>query len=338
MTPTISPFSPAVRRAPVPSRVHAPSQPRAQASVRPQHGARTRAGSATPTRRASVDARSTIDPLGCYTDAGGRMREVIAGHGFGGSVLIVDRDALTLGDRRLVAHLGADEPATNATLVCARYLEDTRRGRCRRVTSHDLTHDPYASHDEAEPLPAGGSRSTDLPDRRGRDVYRLELVPAGSIRELRWHRRPWRRGGRVPRPVSLREVIGAVEGYEPACELTLGALARHHGDAEVSVAVLRAELRRLRVSPIVLNRKLRETVLAAIEVHELSMSEIALRCGRVKRDSKGNTSGETSWLARRLGLVPESGADRPTPWVHSDVLALIARSGLGISPREVELG
>jgi len=27
----------------------------------------------------------------------------------------------------------------------------------------------------------------------------------------------------------------------------------------------------------------------------------------------------------------------PTPWVHSDVLALIARRGLGLSPREVEV-
>jgi hypothetical protein len=67
------------------------------------------------------------------------------------------------------------------------------------------------------------------------------------------------------------------------------------------------------------------------------MSEIAMRCGRVKRDSAGNESGETSWLARRLGILPEGGRDTPTPWVHSDVLALIARLGLGISPREVEV-
>jgi len=67
------------------------------------------------------------------------------------------------------------------------------------------------------------------------------------------------------------------------------------------------------------------------------MSEIAIRCGRVKRDRQGNESGETSWLARRLGLLPEGGQRIPTPWVHSDVLGLIARRGLGLSPREVEL-
>ena len=74
-----------------------------------------------------------------------------------------------------------------------------------------------------------------------------------------------------------------------------------------------------------------------VERQQLSMSEIALRCGRVKRDRKGNESGETSWLARRVGLLPEGGRDTPTPWIHSDVLALIARHGLGVSPREVEL-
>jgi len=67
------------------------------------------------------------------------------------------------------------------------------------------------------------------------------------------------------------------------------------------------------------------------------MSEIAIRCGRLKRDRKGNESGETSWLARRLGLLPEGGQSTTTPWIHSDVLALITRRGLGISPREVEL-
>ena len=80
----------------------------------------------------------------------------------------------------------------------------------------------------------------------------------------------------------------------------------------------------------------REVVLAHIERDGLSLSEIATRCGRVKRDACGNESGETSWLARRLGLLPEGGKERPTPWIHSDVLALIARRGLGLSPREVE--
>jgi hypothetical protein len=39
-----------------------------------------------------------------------------------------------------------------------------------------------------------------------------------------------------------------------------------------------------------------------------------------------------------VGILPESSTSRLTPWVHSDVLGLIARNGLGISPHEVELG
>jgi hypothetical protein len=62
-----------------------------------------------------------------------------------------------------------------------------------------------------------------------------------------------------------------------------------------------------------------------------------MRCGRFKHDRCGRPSGETSWLARRIGLMPEGGARTPTRWVHTDTLALIAREGLGLSPNEVEL-
>ena len=49
-------------------------------------------------------------------------------------------------------------------------------------------------------------------------------------------------------------------------------------------------------------------------------------------------SGETSWLARRIGVTPRGRVrPQPTPWIHSDTLALIAREGLGLCPNEVEL-
>jgi hypothetical protein len=156
-----------------------------------------------------------------------------------------------------------------------------------------------------------------------------------SIPELRW-----RRCSLPTTPscsVSVRDVVAAIERYEPVRMLSQAAVALHGDDPAVSVTVLRAELERVLESPIVLNRGLREEVLATIEREELSMSQIATRCGRVKRGSRGNESGETSWLARRLGILPEGGHDAPTPWIHSDVLALISRRGLGISPREVEL-
>ena len=137
--------------------------------------------------------------------------------------------------------------------------------------------------------------------------------------------------------VSVREAIACVERYEPLRALTARALAFHDREGDTSVTVLRAELRRVQESPIVLNRALREAVLDAVERRGQSMSEIAMRCGRIKRDAAGNESGETSWLARRLGLLPEGGRKTTTPWIHSDVLALIARDGLGVSPREVEV-
>jgi hypothetical protein len=283
--------------------------------------------------------------LGCYTDAGGSSREVIARRRRDGCVLVIDRDAVTRGDRRLVARLDADEPTGNAALMCTHYLRDRRRGRCRRVSARDLTGEPSVARIPSRTPAADGVDRRDLPARcaDGRFcAYRLELVrEPGSTIELRWRRHSCEAGGvrpASPATVGLREVIGALESYEPACELTLTALVRYRADPNVSTAVLRVQLERMRESPIVLNRRLRQAVLAAVEREGLSLSEIALRCGRVKRDRKGNRSGETSWLARRVGILPESGSDRCNPWVHSDVLALIARSGLGISPREVELG
>lgn len=279
-----------------------------------------------------------LRPLGHYLDATDRRREVIARRGFAGSVLVVDRDADTLGDRRLVAHLSADEPLENAAIVCRLYLDDARSSgcRCRALRDEDLETAPLA---ETQETPGWGSLERDwaegLRDRDGH-VYRLELVQTGmSIPELRWQRRSPEDDEQ--RSVSVRHVIAALECYEPVRTITSSALALHQADPGVSVTLLRAEFERVLVSPIVLNRGLRQAVLATIARDELSMSEIATRCGRIKRDSRGNESGETSWLARRLGMLPEGGQESPTPWIHSDVLGLISRNGLGISPREVEL-
>lgn len=284
-------------------------------------------------------SRKERRPLGRYSDATGRPREVVVRDGFAGSRLIVDRDAVTLGDRRLVAHLASDEPAGNAALLAQRYLEETRgrRHRCRAVTREDFERAPFSDGHAGE----WGSRSLAHVEPRDRNgaCYRLEQLASEdiSIPELRWRRHPPLPVD-GPRQVSVREAIASLESYEPVRTLTLEVLARHCKDHDVSTTILRAELARVLASPIVLNRRLRLAALAIIEQQELSMSEIAIRCGRVKRDSRGNESGETSWLARRLGLLPESAGNMPTPWIHSDVLALIARDGLGISPREVELG
>jgi hypothetical protein len=295
--------------------------------------------------------------LGVYTSVTGGCREVVAIRRADRCVLVVDRDSLTLADSRLVACIQADEPSENAGVVCALYLDDENRGRCRQVAPQDLaagrpaeglsTSAAYAAFTDTEASTASadteGALSTKLTGR-GRDAspgysYRLHLRQREDcldVFELCWCRE--QPGQDDPAPVCLREVVGALESYEPACELTLAALARYRDDSHVSTTELRVQLERVRESPIVLNRKLRQAVLDAGEQRGVSLSEIALRCGRIKRNGKGGPSGETSWLARRVGLLPESGSGAPTPWVHSDVLALIARNGLGVSPREVELG
>jgi hypothetical protein len=274
-------------------------------------------------------------PLAVYVDDAGRRRELLTLPGFGDSTLVLDRDAATLCDRRLVAHLAADEPTENAALVCTRYLEDESGRWCRRVQPDDLLVDPLA-----EDLSGGLQRSVfaeRLVDDNG-DVYHLGLLQGErSTAQLRWCRRA---GGALRsgcEQVVLRDVIAKFESYEPVRTFTEHAIACHGDDPNLLVTRLRSEFERLCASPVVLNRGLREAVLQTIDQRGLSMSEIALRCGMVKRDRHGKTSGETSWVARRIGVMPEGGEKEVTPWVHIDVLAVIARKGLGVSPREVEL-
>jgi hypothetical protein len=287
---------------------------------------------AAPQTRAS--ARHT-QSLGRYrAHRTGQERELLRVQRPDGSALVIDYELDTLCDGRLIAHLSPDEPAENAQIVSDLYLADaSHQGRCRAVTPEDfdstrhLTPSPPSNH---RPRPA--SR---LQDATGH-IYRISQVPtSGHTPELRWTRS--RHPGREDSfdTVTLRDVVGSLEAYEPARTQTHDALARHH--QSVSTRQLRNELQRLATSVVVLNRRLREAVQRRVQRGELSMSEIALRCGRIKRDSHANASGETSWLARRIGQLPESGATTPSPWVHTDVLALIARDGLGIPPHEVEL-
>jgi hypothetical protein len=277
--------------------------------------------------------------LGTYVDELGAARELVCVRGAGGTRLVIDRGCDGVGGARLVAHIAADEPASNARAVAQMYLTAGRSRRCRSVTQADLRSEfgEGASPLDAAPVGCGHEVNNEgsaaqLVDRHG-CLYRLRPAAGSlSIPELRWCRGI---NGRVV-PVSVRVVIGAVEAYEPVLSLTVAAMRRHERDDAVSVALLRAEHERASASPIVLNRRLRETVAEAIERGEVTASEIAIRCGRVRRGPRGIVSGETSWLMRRIGQVAEAGQEEPTPWVHSDVLALIAREGLGVSPREVE--
>jgi len=292
----------------------------------------------------ALDPKRTIrglrasERLGTYLDGQGRQREIVARPGAGGSTLVIDRLAPRGSDERLLAHLAADEPAANARIVSQMYLADRRRVRCRPLRAADLRRAPSAADELASsgpPLPRAGVAGAVLADRRGR-LYSLGRFPFGACAlELRWQRHACGCAG--AEVVRLRAVVAALESYEPVRSVTAAALARARRDPEVSVVTLGGELKRLLASPIVLNRGLREAVLAATQRDGLTLSEIAIRCGRVKRDPNGRESGETSWLARRIGVLADSGRSAPTPWVHTSVLALIARRGLGVSPREVEV-
>ncbi len=263
-----------------------------------------------------------------HSEDGETTREVVVLPGPAGARLVVDRDMRSGARQRLLARLAADEPVANATLICERYLASPPVGRrCRPPRPADELPPPAHSSrrpDEAWSVHAEGC------------LHALLALPGEmSIPELRWTRRT---PGGPAVAVSLRSAIAALESYEPFCRHSRRALARHGEDSTVSTTLLATELARVQRSPIVLNRGLREAVVTRVTRGETTMSEIAMRCGRLKRDAKGNRSGETSWLARRIGLLPEGGQRVPTPWVHTDVLALIARDGLGIAPLEVELG
>jgi hypothetical protein len=262
-----------------------------------------------------------------YT-AADEQRELVLVPGAAGSRLLIDRRVEDRGDPRLLAHLSSDEPDANALLVCRDFLAGASR-LARPVCPADFDAAP-------EGLPESGLGvpfvPTVLVDGSG---HRYALGASGSPRELRWQRQA--RGHSGARRISARDVVAALEDYEPVCALTRAAVARFRLDRRVSVAALAVELRRIESSPIVLNRRLREAVLEAVSEEGVSLSAIAMACGRVKHDRRGNGSGETSWLARRVGLLPSGPAGRPNPWVHSDTLALIAREGLGLAPRDVEL-
>ncbi len=283
-------------------------------------------------------------PLGAYRDWRGRNRELIAIRAARGSRLVIDRDATTLCDRRLVAHLGSEEPPGNAALVCRHYLADPAGRRCRRLRREDLLGAAFgeASYGTtAADVEAFEADQTAAALEADGVCYRLLAVRGERrSRQLRWcRRRPVDPAAddRGWEQVSLREIVGALERYEPMRTITARALACEYESNRLQLRRLRSEYERLCASPIVLNRALREAVLRAIERDGQSLSELALRCGVVKRDRRGRVSGETSWLARRIGLMAEGGRQTPTPWVHSDVLALIARRALRLSPREVEV-
>jgi hypothetical protein len=213
------------------------------------------------------------------------------------------------------------------------YVEDEeRRGRCVLLTLDDLHRGP------TRPQVSGVSPAQVLRDVNS-VTYQLALTASTRdeqrVRELRWTRFTQEDPRR--RPCTLREVVGALEAYEPARAMTLAAIVRYEREPEPpSAGKVRGELSRLDESRYVLNRGIREAVLNATESGLVTMSQIAARCGHL-HEGKPDGCGDTSWLQRRIGLMRDSDADEPSPWIDNAVLARIAREGLGIDPSSVEL-
>ncbi len=265
----------------------------------------------------------------------GHTREIVSFQRPDGSRLVVDHHFETLGDGRVVAHIWPDEPPENERIVCELYLADDTKGRCRALTAEDLALTRHATP-PTPPTPAR-AQGTLLQDAEGH-LYRIsELATDAPMSELRWTRSRHPGCDQAFDALTVRDVVARLEAYEPARTLTRQALAVNSRSSSPSTYRLRTELQRLAESSIVLNRGLREAVQRRVQRGDANLSQIALRCGRIKRDARGNVSGETSWLTRRIGQQPESGEQTPCPWIHSDVLARIARDGLCISPHEVEL-
>ena len=258
-------------------------------------------------------AADAVSRLGRYQPSGEvREREIVGLARPDGSTLIVDLPldgASGVADARVLARLADDEPSQNAQLICDMYLGDPTRGRCRRLTARDLV--SSALSDPVSAAPGGISLAQALVDAQG-GLYVLRELPVGrGAPELRWTRSSSADGDEPSETVALRDVVAALEDYEPARTITAAALVAARG-GEVCTRRLAREAQRVAYSPIVLNRGLRQAVEASVAAG-LSMSEIAIRCGRIKHDRNGRRSGETTWLARRIGQLPGGREDRADP-------------------------
>lgn len=300
-----------------------PGRTGAPLTDRPRHGQPAATPADTQTAAAVRQEAACPQPPRCLARhaTGRQLREIVALPAAGGVTLVVDRDAGTQSDPRLLAELAPDEPSGNAELVARLYLQTPRRCRLLRAAA-PLTDDDTDTDTDPRRVPkavkgADGTR------------YLLTCWPDG-VGEVRWVADP--PGRRSPRVCTVRDVVAGLEAYQPVLAMTRAAIS----DSAARTRCLAGELTVVLRSPRVLNCGLRAAVLAEV-ARGASYSEIAVRCGRVRHDRGGAAVGETTWLKRRVGLTPEAGTRHCSVWVDADVLALIARDGLGLAPHEVEV-
>ena len=170
--------------------------------------------------------------LGTYRDRDGRDRALIARPGVGGSVLVIDQDAQTLTDRRLVAHLAADEPAVNARVVAELYLADALAAQ-RAGAGRPRLDDPARRTRAARRARATGTRGAARSARQGLSPGGGRPPPPRAPDAVAASQRAPARGDREPahrrgRPGGLRAGAGADAGgatrptrSSGVCNLTL---------------------------------------------------------------------------------------------------------------------
>jgi hypothetical protein len=178
---------------------------------------------ATPRTQRQSNVSSNPNALARYTDRAYQSREIVRRPGSQGSTLVIDRLAGTLADQRLLAHLSADEPAENAHVVCGLYLADQRRLRCRALTREDLHRPPEGESSTPAHLE---SAARQLADANGVSYVLAATANGRRPAQLRWHRCAPRG---CAKPITLREVVGALQSCEPARSLSESAIrARGH--------------------------------------------------------------------------------------------------------------
>jgi hypothetical protein len=308
--------------------------PRAPIAKEPKMATATldRLAKGAPARRRRRRAERV---LGAYLDAHGHAHAILAIKGARGTLVVDRREGLDPELRVIAtldqedARLALDRSRDQAQHVASLYVADKARGRCRLLCAEDLR----------APSPNGAPPAIDPFAAIGAGKARYRIAPLASRHEGRRALR-WRRicaDGRPGRVATLREVVGALESYEPARAMTLAAIAgtRQAGsDGErVSVCTLANELRNLERSSLVLNTGVREAAQRMVARGELTWAQIAHRCGQCAHKQ----GGDSTWVQRRLGLKPDGGALTTSPWTLHSVLARIAREGLGLDPNSLGL-
>ncbi len=260
-----------------------------------------------------------------YRAPDGAAREVIAFAAHGWEHAGARPRGGDAGDARLVAHLAADEPvdqrAGRLRPLRGRSPLAGAAARCRGRWSMTTCAAPRCPTPRRAPCRS----RTQSPRRRARR-------PPSSRRGARRRSASRSCAGCASRPtvsvgpallVSVRDVVGALQDYEPVRNLTRrGHPPPPRRPGACSVAVLRTELARIAASPIVLNRRLREQVVQTLarDGTEHERDRGPLRAGQARparqRQRRDELAGATSRAAargRRAGAHARGSTRRFSP-------------------------